>query len=66
MNDNGKGKDLNRKGRQERKGCFFEKRKKRLGPSWRSLRPLRLAPLPFSFNLGLWTLNFGLFIHTSG
>jgi hypothetical protein len=40
---NGKGKDVNRKGRQERKGWFFEKRP---GLSLRSLRPLRLALLP--------------------
>jgi hypothetical protein len=48
MNGNGKGngKDLNRKGRQERKGLFFEK--KRLGLSLCSLRPLRLTPLLFN------------------
>jgi hypothetical protein len=48
---NGNGKDLNRRERRERKGRqrMFLLEKKGLGLSWRSLRPLRLAPLPLPF-----------------
>jgi hypothetical protein len=55
INGNGKGKDLNRKGRQERKGRQrLVLWKKRLGLSLRSEstrrggRSLRLTPLPFN------------------